>query len=65
MISMVMDPLKTYFKEHMPVNPFTIDLEHALSKIDTRMLLIYSLNDSVVHCSHAQDIVRHCRRNPQ
>lgn len=38
----------------MEVNPFNIDLEKALKKMDTRMLLIYSEKDSVVNSSHAK-----------
>jgi len=64
MLSLLIEPLKQYFETSHPVNPFQMDILSRIEKIDSRLLIIYSKNDSVVNCSHSRELAKHCRRNP-
>lgn len=64
MLEILIQPLKSYFKLHHPVNPFEIDVCQHIQKIDTRILIVYSKNDTVVQHSHSIALSKLCKKNP-
>lgn len=64
MLEILIEPLKRYFREQHPVDPFTLDICNSIQRIDCPLLLIYSKNDSVVSYLHSKELVKHSRRNP-
>lgn len=64
MLSVLIEPLKECFKEGEEANPFSMDIDRAIRRIDTPILLIYSPNDSIVSCDHSKHLISVCKRNP-
>lgn len=50
-------------KQYRNLNPFQLDITGAAAKIDTRVMLIYSKEDSIVSFSHSKEIGKHCQKN--
>ncbi len=49
MIGVVIEPLKSFYGTQHSINPFEIDVVGRIKKIDCKILLVYSKNDSVVN----------------
>jgi pimeloyl-ACP methyl ester carboxylesterase len=64
MMGLLIEPLKDYCSSQHSIDPFQMDILKSLQKIDCKILLLYSKNDSVVSHSHALEIAKHCRRTP-
>ena len=46
------------------LNPFKIDVCEAASKIETKIIMIYSKNDKIVSYQHSKEISKKCRKDP-
>jgi pimeloyl-ACP methyl ester carboxylesterase len=64
MMELLIEPLKEYCSTQHSIDPFQIDILQSLRKIDAKVLLLYSKNDSVVSHCHALELAKHCRRTP-
>ena len=51
-------------REQKHLNPFTIDICKSIASIETKIMLIYSKDDSIVSYEHSKEISQHCRRSP-
>jgi len=64
MIGLLIEPLKSFCQTQHPINPFEINIIEKLKKIDVKILLVYSKNDSVVSYTHSLELSKECRRTP-
>lgn len=64
MIGLLIEPLKSFCQTQHPINPFEINIVEKLKKIDCKILLVYSKNDSVVSYTHSLELSKECRRTP-
>lgn len=64
MLSLLTDPLQKHIYEKTGINPFEIDIGPPISKIDIKIMLIYSHNDSIVSSAHSKQLISQCKRSP-